>query len=320
MPDMRVFLGLDTSNYTTSAALVGEDGELIANLKRPLPVKGGAVGLRQSDAVFAHVKNLPSLTEELGRCMEGCELIAIGVSTRPRNVEGSYMPCFLVGQGVADSIAAVRRVPVFSFSHQCGHMMAAIASSRAFSLMEKSFAAFHVSGGTTDVLRVCASGDGGFLAECVGGAVDLHAGQVIDRVGVYMGVPFPCGMHMERLALDFHGKIPKKKISVSGLRANLSGLENLAKRMYDETADASLVSAFVFRYIAETLAALSDAYTDAYGASSFLYAGGVMSNTLIKAYLADRFPAHFAEPALSSDNAVGIAHLARRAYLAGERK
>lgn len=320
MPDMRVFLGFDTSNYTTSAALVGENGELIANLKRPLPVKEGAVGLRQSDAVFAHVKNLPSLTEELGRCLEGCEPIAIGVSTRPRNIEGSYMPCFLVGQGVADSLAAVSRVPVFTFSHQCGHMMAAIASSGAFSLLERSFAAFHVSGGTTDVLRVCTSQDGGFLAECVGGAADLHAGQVIDRVGVYMGVPFPCGIHMERLALEFHGRLPNKKISVNGLHANLSGLENIAKRMYDETADPSLVSAFVFRYIAETLAALSQAYTDAYGDAPFLYAGGVMSNALIKAYIAERFNAHFAEPALSSDNAVGIAHLARRAYFASKAR
>lgn len=318
MSDGRLFLGLDTSNYTTSAALVHEDGTLIANLKRPLPVKEGEVGLRQSDAVFAHVKNLPSLMEELATALSSAQPTAIGVSTRPRNLDGSYMPCFLVGDGVAESLRATLHVPLYRFSHQCGHMMAAIASAGAWSLLDRTFAAFHVSGGTTDVLRVHASEDGGFVAERVGGAEDLHAGQVIDRVGVYMGLPFPCGAHMERLALSYRGRIYKRKPSVHGLCANLSGLENMAKRLYDETSDAAAVSAFALSYIAETLSALSLAYTEAYGDTPFLYAGGVMSNSIIKRTLGERFTAHFATPALSADNAAGIAYLARRAHLAAQ--
>ena len=314
MVDSPVFLGLDTSNYTTSAALVTEEGELLANIKRPLPVKEGSTGLRQSDAVFAHVKNLPSLMEEVACTRGERRLLAVGVSRRPRNAVGSYMPCFLVGEGVADSIAATAHCPVYRFSHQCGHVMAALFSAGREDLLTSTFGAFHVSGGTTDVLRVRASEDGGFDAERVGGACDLHAGQVIDRVGVYMDLPFPAGPHMEALALSYTGKVPSRKPSVKGMEANLSGLENMAKDLYDATKDAACVSAFVLRYIAETLAALTRAYTEVYGPTTFLYAGGVMSNSIIKDRLRSSFDAAFATPPLSADNAVGIACLARRAH------
>ncbi len=309
-----VYLGLDTSNYTTSAAVLTEDGVCLANIKRPLPVKDGCVGLRQSDAVFAHVKNLPSLMEEVASVLDGRSPLAVGVSCRPRNMEGSYMPCFLVGEGVAAGIGATSHCPVLRFSHQCGHVMAALFAAEREDLLNTTFCAFHVSGGTTDVLRVHASHDGGFDAERVGGACDLHAGQVIDRVGVYMGLPFPCGAPMEACALAYNGHIPSKKPSVKGLQANLSGLENMAKALYDETKDAGCVSAFVFRYIADTLCALSEAYVACCGATSFLFSGGVMSNSILKARLSGLGDVAFATPALSADNAVGIAALARRAH------
>ncbi len=314
MADIPVYLGLDTSNYTTSAAIVTQDGDLVANIKHPLPVKDGETGLRQSDAVFSHVKNLPSVMQDVAEHLRGKRLLAVGVSDRPRHMQGSYMPCFLVGNGVADSIAATVGCPVYRFSHQCGHVMAALYSAKREDLLNAEFCAFHVSGGTTDVLRVRAANDGGFEAEHVGGAVDLHAGQVIDRVGVYMGLPFPAGASMERLALSYTGRILKKKPSLHGLCANLSGLENMAKRLYDTNADAAEVSAFVFSYIAQTLAMLSSAYEKTYGTTAFVYAGGVMSNSIIKDRLRASFDASFAQPSLSADNAVGTACLARRAH------
>ena len=311
----KIVIGIDTSNYTTSYAIISETGELVANLKRPLPVKEGERGLRQSDAVFAHIKNLPELAKEAKDYIKGAEILAVGVSERPRNVEGSYMPCFLSGVAVAENIAAALCVPLYRFSHQCGHVMAAIFSSGKFELLDASFAAFHVSGGTTELLRV-KSTDNGFDAELIGGTADLNAGQIIDRVGVYMGLPFPSGKYIEELALLNTAPVPKKNLSVKELVVNLSGLENMAKRLFDETGDKNLTSAFLLDYIARAIEAVCNAYIEKYGNTPFVFAGGVMCNSIIKKRLSNKFNAFFAEPAMSADNAVGIAALTLRRYLA----
>ena len=309
MKDKRIILGIDTSNYTTSVALLYEDGELIANIKRPLPVKAGERGLRQSDAVFAHIKNLPSAMEAAREYLAGRTPIAVGVSEKPRNLDGSYMPCFLAGVAAAESIGASLGTPVYKYSHQCGHIMAAVYSSGRFDYLDGlDFCAFHVSGGTTEVLKVKYCG-GAFSATLVGGSSDLNAGQAIDRVGVYMGLPFPAGVHMERLALENTKKIPKKKPSVDGLKLNLSGLENIALRLYDDTKDAPLVSAFVLDYIGNSIKLLADGFREEFGDMPFVFSGGVMSNSQIKTKISDFYDASFAEPSMSADNAVGIAYL-----------
>lgn len=309
-----VILGIDTSNYTTSVALMSLGGELIANLKRPLPVKAGERGLRQSDAVFSHIKNLPDIMNEAREILGEGEIVAVGVSERPRNQDGSYMPCFLSGVAAAESAALASHAPLYRFSHQCGHIMAAIYSSGDDSLLSGEFAAFHVSGGTTELLRVTPEG-AAFRAELVGGTADLNAGQVIDRIGVLMGLAFPAGAHMEALAKQNETPIPRKKPSMKGLEISLSGLENLAEKLFRESGDSALTSAFVFDYIGRALTMLTEGYTLKYGISPVLYAGGVMSNSIIKGMLSSVCGARFAEPALSSDNAVGIAALARRAFL-----
>ena len=85
-------LALDTSNYTTSAAVFdGREGENVGQL---LQVRPGELGLRQSDALFQHVKQLPQLMEQLASQGRLENIQAVGASTRPRAVEGSYMPCF----------------------------------------------------------------------------------------------------------------------------------------------------------------------------------------------------------------------------------
>jgi len=309
MSERRIVIGIDTSNYTTSVGLMYDDGELIANIKRPLPVKEGERGLRQSDAVFNHVKNLPSAMNEARKILNGRKPSVVGVSTRPRNIEGSYMPCFLVGVAAAESIAAAEGIEVKRFSHQCGHVMAALYSSGRQDLLDgREFCAFHVSGGTTEMLRVKAV-DSGFSAELIGGTADLNAGQVIDRIGVLMGLPFPAGSHIELLALDNTVKIPKKKPKISGFEVNLSGLENMAEKLYRETGNKNLVSAFVLDYVGESLSLLAEKYEEAFGKSEIVFAGGVMSNSIIKNKLRSRFSASFAEPSLSADNAVGIAAL-----------
>lgn len=311
----RVFLGIDTSNYTTSVAIVGQNGELVANLKRPLPVKPGERGLRQSDAVFAHVKNLPSIMDEAREILAECEILAVGVSERPRNIDGSYMPCFLTGVAAAKSLCAPSDIPLYCFSHQCGHIMAAIYSSGAAIPEGESFGALHVSGGTTELLRATAT-DGGFSAELVGGTRDLNAGQVIDRIGVRLGLPFPAGPHLEALAKKYCGKIPKRRPSTDGTYMSLSGAENLADRIYRESGDAGMTAAFVFEYIGEAILAVCRAYEENYGSTRFVLAGGVMCNSIIKDKLRKSLgEVYFAELSMSADNAVGIAVLTRAKHL-----
>lgn len=312
MSERKIVLGIDTSNYTTSVALMYSDGELIANIKRPLAVKHGERGLRQSDAVFAHVKNIPSAMEEARVILAGRKPYAVGVSERPRNIEGSYMPCFLSGVAAAESIATAANIPLYRYSHQCGHVMAALYSSGRFDLLDgRAFCAFHVSGGTTEMLKVEAV-ERGFKAELIGGTADLNAGQVIDRIGVLMGLPFPAGAHLESLALENTLKIPSKKPKISDFKVNLSGLENMAAALYKESGDKALTSAFVLDYIGKSLSLLAESYEAFYGKTEFVFAGGVMCNSIIKNMLKKRFNAYFAEPAMSADNAVGIAALTAR--------
>ena len=305
-------IGIDTSNYTTSLGIVTLEGEVVANLKIPLAVKSGECGLRQSDAVFAHVKNLPNIIKDAEKYVSCGKIAAVGVSSRPRKQQGSYMPCFLSGIVAAQSIASISGGKLYEYSHQCGHIMAALYSSGKMDLADSQFAAFHVSGGTTEILRVFPDTEG-FLVELVGGTEDINAGQAIDRIGVMLGLDFPAGAHLEQLALANTVKIPKKKISVNGLRANLSGLENLACKLYRDTENREIVSAFALDFVGRTLYDLRKSYVEAYGDVPFVFAGGVMSNSIIKGMLADN-NTYFAEPKFSSDNAVGIALLALRSY------
>lgn len=308
----QCYVGIDTSNYTTSVAVATEAGKVIANLKIPLAVKEGGRGLRQSDAVFAHVKNLPQLMPQLREILRDYEPQAVGVSVRPRDAADSYMPCFLTGEVAAESFAAGLDLPVYRFSHQSGHLMAALYSSGATELLQgKPFGAFHVSGGTTEMLLVHPNGED-FRVELLGGSADLHAGQAVDRIGVALGLSFPCGPALEKLALTNEKKIPKPRICVREGECHLSGLENLALGLYRETGDAALCAAYTLQFIGDTLKKMSLWLRECHGALPILFSGGVMSNRIIAGELAKALGnVYFAEPAFSADNAAGIALLCR---------
>ncbi len=314
MSERKIILGIDTSNYTTSFALMYSDGELIANIKRLLDVKLGERGLSQSDALYAHIRNIPKLVQEVKKALAGRQISAVGVSDKPRNVQGSYMPCFLAGVSAGESISAVNNIPLYKFSHQCGHIMATVYSGMASELLDgRSFVAFHVSGGTTEMLNVRAT-DGGFETSIIGGTADLNAGQLIDRVGVAMGLAFPAGVHMERLALQCQSKPPRKKPSIKGYQVNISGIENSALKLYADTGDKPLTALYVLDYISTSLCELCRKYENENGKTTFVFGGGVMSNSIIKERIAESFDAYFAEPSMSADNAVGIAVLTAREF------
>lgn len=309
MNNKKVYIGIDTSNYTTSIGVCDEHGNIIANIKRLLDVKEGERGLRQSDAVFSHVKNFPLLSSKLAEVVKDCDVQAIGVSTVPRDVKGSYMPCFLAGKAVADMLASTHDVPVYEFSHQAGHIMAALYSSgHAEQLFKDDFVAFHVSGGTTEALYVSPKNNK-FDIRIIAETADISAGQAIDRSGVMMGLKFPCGREIEMLASQYKGKLNKAKICVKNGKCNLSGLENISAKLYNETNDKSYVSAYVMNFVAQTLLKLTEDIREKYPDIPILYAGGVMSNKFLQNKLSQFDKTHFATPEFSSDNAAGIALL-----------
>ena len=222
-------LGLDTSNYTTSAAVF--DGEGGRNQGRLLEVRPGELGLRQSDALFQHVKHLPEVVEALlGEGGLGT-VQAVGASTRPRAVEGSYMPCFLAGASQGQVLSQVLGVPFYTFSHQQGHLAAAAWSAGRLDLLDRPFLAWHLSGGTTELLRVEPEEDRvAVRAEILGGTSDISAGQLIDRTGVLLGLPFPAGKGVEKLSRQAQ-KREYYKVKVNGLTFSLSGMENKVRQL-----------------------------------------------------------------------------------------
>lgn len=314
------YLGFDTSNYTTSAAVFDGIGHIVKSIRIPLPVQAGARGLRQSDALFAHVKAMPDLSAMLREFLHGdgdTAIKAVGCSVTPRDIAGSYMPCFLPGYAVAESVAAVLGVPVYHFSHQRGHIAAALYGAGKLDLLSGEFIAFHVSGGTTDVLHCIPDGELVLRIEEIGGTNDLNAGQLIDRAGVKMGLRFPAGPAMESLAAEFiasGSELPKKQcVSVKNLRCNLSGAENSAEEIYKKTGDSGATAAFVINFIGRTLVALREGAYEKYGKLPVLFAGGVMSCGVLQRMLCgDR--CYFAPPEFSADNAAGTAVLTAIKY------
>ncbi|HEX3038335.1 MAG TPA: peptidase M22 [Oscillospiraceae bacterium] len=300
------FLGIDTSNYTTSAAIY-RSGESMEQNKQLLPVKPGQLGLRQSDAVFHHVQQLPQILEPLLK--SDMELRAIGVSDKPRGIEGSYMPCFTVGYGTAKVIASVQHIPLYTFSHQAGHIAAALYSAAKLELLKEKFIAFHVSGGTTEAVLVTPNEDTVLSAQIIASSLDLKGGQAVDRVGAMLGLPFPAGKELEKLALACD-KTFSIKPSLKGADCSLSGIENHCEKMLDTGYAKEEIAAYCLQSILAALDAMCGLLLQQYGKLPVLFAGGVMSNSIIRNALTNKYGAYFAAPEFSADNAAGIAVLA----------
>ena len=302
---MSGFLGFDTSNYTTSVA-VYNDGVVIQN-KRLLPVKEGERGIRQSDAVFHHTKAYAELLESVMSSYSG-EIKAVGASVTPTTQDGSYMPCFLVGENAARTVASVLNVPFYSFSHQQGHIAAALYSAKKTDLLDKKFLAFHVSGGTTDLVFCEPDAEKIIKVTPISNSSDLKAGQAVDRIGVKMGIQFPAGIELEKLANNAE-KTYKNKIKLYDGFCSLSGLENKCLKMLENGESQEDTAKYLLCYIADTITAMTEYALKKFGNIPVVFAGGVMSNKIIKNIISSRFEASFAEPEFSCDNAAGIAFL-----------
>ncbi len=298
-----MFLGFDTSNYTTSVAAF--DGRTGQNQSRLLDVKPGELGLRQSDALFAHVKRLPELTEALFRGTDRSTICAVGVSSRPRAVEGSYMPCFLAGVSVARSLAAVLDVPCHFFSHQQGHIAAALWSAGRLDLMERPHLAWHLSGGTTELLLVEPEGRN-VRAVRIGGTSDISAGQIMDRTGQLLELPFPSGKALDALSQESREEACFK-VKTGRLTFSLSGLENKIHEFYAAHGPAD-TAAYAIRSVCDVVIRTTEEALRQYTDFPVVFSGGVASNSMLRRLSAPLSPI-FAAPACSTDNAMGVAVL-----------
>lgn len=308
-----MFIGIDTSNYTTSIAAY--DGENIFSQKKLLKVPLGKIGMRQSECVFFHIQVLSEQMEALAKEIDFSAVTAIGVSTQPRRSDQSYMPVFMAGYHLARSLAAAWQVPLYTYSHQEGHIMAALLDAGFVYENGSPFLFLHLSGGTTEWLR-CSYQQGHFLSEIAAATEDISAGQLLDRVGVKMGLPFPSGPYIESLAHrgTFDYELP---IHVKDNQVNFSGCEAEVTRILErENYDCSNIAYSVLQAVSQTLIREFDFLIHQNPTiETIVIAGGVAScewlrETLEKVLHPLVKNIQFAKREYSSDNAVGIAALA----------
>lgn len=302
-----ITLGIDTSNYTTSVALYDSETGEMRSMRRLLKVKEGELGLRQSDAVFQHTLALPELLGALFK-ENGKTPDAVGVSVAPCDFEGSYMPCFMAGKGVADGIGAALHIPVRYFSHQAGHIAAVLWDANRLDLMDKAFLAFHISGGTTDAVLVNPGKNTPFEITKQCGSLDLKAGQAIDRVGLMLGLSFPAGRALDELSLKSEKEFHLRPYIKDG-SCSLSGVENQCRRMIERGEKPEDAAKYCIDYITMAIEGMAQNLRRLYPGLGMVFSGGVSSNTLMRRRLQNKFDAVFSLNGFASDNAAGIAYL-----------
>ena len=314
----RYYLGIDTSCYTTSCAIIDSDFHIVGEARKLLEVKSGERGLQQSNMVFQHTKTLPKLMLELPQV----PISGIGVSGFPRREENSYMPAFMVGLGQGETLSHMLNVPLHIFAHQENHILAALRDLEH--IPTEPFLALHLSGGTTELVYCHYQGEGIFESHIIGGSKDLQGGQYVDRIGVAMGLPFPAGKHLESLALQTTEYEPLPSSMKDGW-ISFAGPCSAAMRRINETMsdmDKSNLARAVFTSMGNALEKMITYHIKEKPVHTLIAVGGVMSNSLLRKRMEtyckrNRMTLHVAQPQYSVDNATGNAFGA--AYLQESR-
>ncbi|QNO16156.1 O-sialoglycoprotein endopeptidase [Alkalicella caledoniensis] len=307
---MQYFLGIDTSNYTTSMGVVDEKNKIIIDFREILKVKKGEKGLRQSEAFFQHCNNFPIMYSRLCKSIDVTKITAVAVSTQPRFKEGSYMPVFKAGEKFAKVVSDTLRIPLVECSHQEGHIYAGMATLD----IEPPFLALHLSGGTTDLMYVKPSGNYRLDIEMLGTSTDLHCGQFVDRLGVAMGMDFPAGKNLDLLSQGIKDTGLVIPSSVRDGNASFSGPLTKALGFLKEGKHDKEVALAVFKCIGKTVEKMLKYAMDETGESKVLIVGGVAANSYIRSYIHRKIRGQvfFADVTLSPDNAIGVASMGKK--------
>ncbi len=310
-----LYLGLDTSAYTTSLAVVNQQEHLLVDRRIPLTVQKGNLGLRQSEAVFLHLKNLTVLWEDPYSLGKHGELVAIAASNQPRPVQGSYMPVFKVSEACGSFLAQTMGLNFLASSHQEGHIMAGLWSA---GLAKGYYLIVQLSGGTTELVESEEISPGLLETRLVGQGSDLNAGQFIDRLGSLMGISFPAGPKLENLAKGGRDNVIKLPVAVKNSTISFSGPASSAERALQKGFRKEDLARAIEVCIADSLLRaiynLDDSLKDYDG---ILFVGGVAANQYIRERLGKKIgPAkvYFPRSHFASDNAVGLAVQAARRF------
>lgn len=306
-----MFLGIDTSAYKTSVAVVDSDGKLVCDYRKLLVVKKGSRGLRQQEAVFQHVNNLPVLFECVSKEINPSVIKSIVSSTRPRNIEGSYMPVFNVSKNQGIILSSMLNTRWYDCSHQEGHLASAILGINE--LKNNDFLFYHISGGTTELLKVHRENGYVFDIEIIGGTKDISCGQLIDRIGVKMDLEFPSGEHVETLSKNgqvIKGKLP---VNVKDTWVNYSGAETFLFKLLDGDISKGDVAKSVLHIVAMSLSKTIANGAKKHKLKDVIISGGVASNRYIRSIIIDEIGEnlniHFPPIEYCSDSAIGNAYI-----------
>lgn len=308
----KYILGIDTSAYTTSIAITDlESHKVIINKRKVLDVPFGQKGLRQSDAVFQHLKNFQELYEQIDMELDLKRVEVVSVSSKPRNVENSYMPVFTVGQNYGKIIAKTLNCKYIEYSHQENHIAASLIND--YKEINDNMLAIHISGGTTEFLRVRKSIKG-YDAVIEGKSLDITFGQLIDRIGTLMEFPFPCGTHMENYLINNPKRDIIKLPKISGdAEINLSGMENYFSNLYNTNKYSKEDIIYsLFNYVADCIVHIINHIKNIKDIRTIIIAGGVASNSIIRNAVIKKLKEYkviFPTKENSSDNAVGVSIL-----------
>jgi N6-L-threonylcarbamoyladenine synthase len=313
MSNRKYIVGVDTSNYTTSVAAVDQNGHILFDQRMPIEVREGEKGIRQNEALFQHMQNVPDLTERLFLDLDPDDMLAAAASDRPRPLLSSYMPVFKAGLCFGKIMSQMKRLPYYKFSHQEGHIEA--VRHQSVLAESNSFIAFHLSGGTSEILNVHINDDC-YNIDIIGGTSDISFGQLLDRIGADLSIPFPSGASMDRMALAYSGSQSEiiKPVFLHDLNFNLSGMETQCLKLVRESTDSDKIIYTVFDNIASALCKICDRAIEQTGSNEIIFAGGVSASIFIRKRLESYFNARkaiivFGDPKLASDNAVGTALL-----------
>jgi N6-L-threonylcarbamoyladenine synthase len=288
-------------------ALVDGRQGLIWEKRFSLPVQKGGLGLRQSEAVFAHLKSLPGIWAEGAFFLKEASLAGVSASTRPRPQAGSYMPVFKVGEAFGKIIARTLDLAFLPSTHQEGHVMGGLWSA---GLPEGRYLVWHLSGGTTELLEVLEGPPGTLSLKLIGGTEDLNAGQFIDRLGVKMGLPFPAGRELEKIARGGAPGAVKLPVAVKGTQISFSGPASAAQRLLEKGCPPEDLARAVETCIADSLFSAVNSLPSPERYDALLLVGGVAANSFIRERLAARlegWTVKGADPRFAGDNAVGLA-------------
>lgn len=302
-----MILAVDTSCYTTSLTVINLKGDIVFESMVLLKVKEGSKGLRQSEGFYQHVYALNKAFNDFTEKNDPADIKAIACSVRPRDVEGSYMPVFEAGRLFCDNLSKALKVPMYTCSHQVGHIMAALHTI-PFDQIPKTFYAMHLSGGTTEWMA-CSVSEDQVNVKLLGETLDISFGQLVDRIGVETGFAFPAGQ-----ALDIEAQQSSEtgcfKIKMKNNQFNLSGYENKYKQMLENKSIKD-----VSRHLFNTLANLMTTWIESVPQTMpIIIAGGVASNSIINKVLSTYNNVYFAAPKYAKDNALGVAFLGLSAY------